>query len=470
MKQLFFLLQRVSLGLIFVAVSVWGCRSGAQTLPETPAVPIAYYIDSENGNDQNVGTSEATAWKTLVKAEKAILKAGDSIRFKRSSNFTGPFYIRYSGNANHPIVITDYGDQSKPAPRFTNSVFKLGNYGNCIRAKGSYVVIENLHCFKTSAYVRGEYTPTSGWDTTVWEMGAIYIDKEALHCIVRNNEIEDCVVGIKSYGPFALIQNNYIHDCNRVLKEWGWGPLGIWLGADEQEASYNRIFNYSAVDPRIVWGEGIGGGADGGAFEIDDARYNKSHIAIHHNYTRDCQGFLEVTWTDIQQHPSYNSFDIHHNVSDDYQQFIALWQGGACKIDNNTIIRRKKNVNDWGVFNITQNNSNNLIRNNIIITEGSIPIFNTGLSQPHQPRSIIENNLFFAASGLLVMANEGPGTEVIYGDPFLKNYNNGNKPEDFAPLKGSIAIDRGKPLGNGNDFFNKPVKGLPDVGAIESLE
>ncbi|MET0393310.1 MAG: choice-of-anchor Q domain-containing protein [Chitinophagaceae bacterium] len=444
-----------------------GCRAqhGAKE-----ARPVTYFIDQQQGSDANSGTSQTAAWRSLQNIKQGLLHPGDSLRFKRGSAFTGPLYIYDSGTGDNPVVLADYGDPALPAPSFTNPVFTQGNYGNCIRIKGSYVIVENLYFHHTSAYVRGTYTPASGWDTTVWEMGALYIDKEAQHCIVRNNEIEDCVVGIKSYGPYARIRNNYIHDCNRVLKEWGWGPLGIWLGADNQEASYNRVFNYTATDPRINWGpDGVGGGVDGGAFEIDDARYPKHNISIHHNYTRDCQGFLEVTWTDIGQNPSYRGFSIHHNVSDDYQQFIALWRGAECVIENNTIIRRKKNVNDWGVFNITQDNSANKIRNNIIVTEMDIPVFNTGLRAPREPRSVIANNLYYAASGSLVMANEGPGTAPVYGNPLFVNYNSATRAADFAIRPGSPAANKGLNAGYPADFTGIAIpKGSgPDIGAFE---
>ena len=62
------------------------------------------------------------------------------------------------------------------------------------------------------------------------------------------------------------------------------------------------IFNYRVEEPRITWANGDygGGGADGGAIGIDDARYPKSHIHIHHNYSRDNQGFIEVTKADVE--------------------------------------------------------------------------------------------------------------------------------------------------------------------------
>lgn len=469
------MLQRISqilllpvAGLVMITANCRGEQPGKE-LRNT----LTFFIDSNQGNDANSGTSADKAWKSFKGIKQGALQQGDSIRFKRGSAFTGPLFIYDSGTPGNPIVITDYGDPAKPAPSFTNPRFEQGNYGNCIRLKGSSIIVENLYFHNTSAYVRGSWTATSGWDTTVWEMGAIFIDKGAADCIVRNNEIEDCVVGIKSYGKNAKITGNYIHDCNRVLKEWGWGPLGIWFGGDYQEASYNRIFNYRAEDPRIQWGaDGVGGGADGGAFEIDDARYPKQNISIHHNYTRDCQGFLEVTWTDILQHPAYKGFRIYNNVSDDYQQFTAIWNGAECLIENNTIIRRKKNVNDWGVFNITQTNSKNRITNNIIVVEKDIRIFNTGLQNPRSPNNIIRNNLYFAASGTLIIGNEGPGEAPVYGDPLFVNYTNATNAEDFKIKAGSPAANKGVNTGYGTDFSGMAVPrgSATDIGAFELNE
>jgi predicted alpha-1,2-mannosidase len=427
---------------------------------------ISYYIDSEKGDDLNSGTNKNSAWRSFHPLSHIHLHPGDAVRFKRGSSFTGPFVINDSGTPANYIIISDYGSASDPAPSFTNPVFKEDNYGNCIRVKGSYVVVENLYCHSTAAYQPIEYNG-SGW--VVWEMGAIHIDSSAEHCIVRNNEIKDCVAGIRSNGQHAIIEHNYIHDCNRVLKEWTWGPLGIWLGADWQEVRYNRVFNYSAVDPRIGWGpDSYGSGADGGAFEIDDARFEKSHIAIHHNYTKDCQGFLEVTWTDVKQNPAYKNFQIHHNVSDDYQQFVAMWRGENCYIENNTIIRRKVNANDWGVFNITQRNSKNYVRNNIVVTEKDVMIFNVGRKGTAKPNTIISNNLYFAADGKMNIGKEGPGDSAVFADPLFKNYKNATSAADFTIIKGSAAIDKGLLLSYETDFLNNRIKdGKPDLGAFE---
>src|SRR5690606_18856466 len=199
------------------------------------------------------------------------------------------------------------------------------------------------------------------------------------------------------------------------------------------------------------------------------ARVNKSNISIHHNYTRDCQGFLEVTWTDVQKNPEYKNFRIHHNVSDDYQQFVALWRGSGFRIENNTILRRKKNVNDWGVFNITQSDGRNEIRNNIVVVENNIPIYLLGKNGNAVPNSIIEHNLYFAAKDSLIMGLDGPGKAAVFGDPDFRNYRRGTTASDFQIRAGSPAIDQGKPSNDKLDISPTgiPLGEVPDLGAFE---
>lgn len=426
-----------------------------------------YYVDSVEGRDQNDGISANRAWKSLRRIQKANFNPGDTIRFKRGSEFRGMLTIRDSGQSGRYITLTDYGDPETAAPSFTNNRFDIerNDYGNCIRLKGSFIRVENLYFHNTVAELSGRIP-----FLTMWELGAVYVDKEASHCIVRNNEFFDCGVGIKSYGENALIQSNYLHDCNRILKEWNWGPIAIWLGGDHQEVSHNRIINYTVVNPLINWGpNGYGSGADGSAIEIDDARVPKSNISIHHNFSQGNQGFLEVTWSDVQRNPLYRGFAIHHNISDDNQQFIALWRGAACRIENNTIIRRKVNANEWGVFNITQHDSRNVVRNNIVVVENDVVIFNAGKNGEARPNTVIENNLYFAAQGKLNLGVEGPGAGAVFGDPKFVDYANAHQVGDYKIKPDSPAVDRGISFGHKQGLQDRDSHhgSAPDLGAFE---
>ncbi|MEX0986109.1 MAG: choice-of-anchor Q domain-containing protein [Bacteroidales bacterium] len=451
---------------ILLLLLISSCEAGYEYPPNIPELPSdttarTYYIDSRFGDDRNRGTSESTPWKSLEMIRERDFRPGDTIRFRRGSGFTGPLFVTSSGQPGKYITFTDYGDPKAAAPAFTNPVFEQDNFGNCIRVQASYVIIENLYFHNTAAFVIGNsYESDGGW--IVWEMGAVYIDKGAEHCIVRNNEMFDCVAAIRSYGEHALIENNYIHDCNRPLREWNWGPLGIWLGGDYQTVRNNVIINMQVNDPDPThFVNGVGGGA----IEIDDGRYPKSNIILSYNYTRDNCGFLETVFNDVQPDPEYTHWQITHNVSDDYQAFVKLRFAKACKVENNTIIRRKVNATDHGVFVFKGNNTKNQVRNNIIITEQNVKIFNT--SGNYAPATIIQNNLYHSVD-TMVMGDDGPGAPAYYGNPKFYNYN-GTTAADYNIISGSPAIDRGQDLGYGFDMINQaiPNGSGPDIGAFE---
>jgi len=419
-----------------------------------------YFVDSREGDDQNTGLSESRPWKSLKKVTAARLNPGDTVRFKRGSDFNEPLVIKSSGTENLFITFTDYGNWADGAPKFTNQNFSQDSFGNCIRIKGSYIVIEHLYFHKTLTYVPGNYRFDGGWE--VWEMGAVFIDKGAEHCIVRNNEFYDCVAGIRSYGKHAVISSNYIHDCNRPLKKWNWGPIGIWLGGDYQTVVQNTIINMQVNDSDPShFTNGVGGGA----FEIDDGRYPKSNITISRNFTRDNCGFLETVFNDVVKNPDYHNWNISFNISDDYQAFVKLRFARNCMVDNNTIVRRKINATELGVFVLKGNQTSNKVRNNIIVTSGAVKIFNS--VGKALPASIISNNLYYAKDRL-IMGDEGPGTNPYYASPLFQNID-GTRAVDFAIRSNSPAVDKALRLAYQTDFAGKPIPsgGGYDIGAWE---
>ena len=455
--------QRVSfifLGVIFLGILTIQ-SSCEKNIPSDSVMNggKTWYIDSNNGNDSNDGTTANTPWRTLSKIESTKLNAGDTVRFCRGSAFKGMLVIADSGTKEKNITLSAYGSAGLPLPSFTNSDFKQDDFGNCIKIKGSNIVVENLLFKQTSSFVEGTYTTDGGWKE--WEMGALYIDKGVQNCQIRNNEFFDCVASIRSYGTNVLIEKNYIHDCNRPLRKWNWGPIGIWLGNDYQEVRYNKIINIRGEDPNYV-----SDGADGGAMEIDDERYDKPHISIHHNFTQDCQGFLEVVLDDVisTKAPVYESFNISYNVCDDYSAFCKIREVKKCTIDNNTVIRRKKNSNEKGILVFKGNNTQNKVRNNIFVVTTDVPVF----TSYNNPGTIIQNNLYYSL-GTMSMGNDGPGTSSITADPEFVNLTTANSPGDFAVLPGSPAIDKGLNIGYSLDFEQSivPKGGSVDIGAFE---
>jgi len=73
-----------------------------------------YYLDSTNGLDTNSGTSLASPWQSLSKISSQALSPGDQVLFKSGERFDGHFVVNGSGTLAQPILISSYGNGSKP--------------------------------------------------------------------------------------------------------------------------------------------------------------------------------------------------------------------------------------------------------------------------------------------------------------------------------------------------------------------
>lgn len=116
-----------------VKIMVW--ESLESMKPLQIETGTTYYIDSQDGNDENDGTSEETAWKSAERINVEVFEPGDRILFKAGGEWTAPTeantYIstedddedgRYdywimpkgSGEKDNPIIIGAYGEGALP--------------------------------------------------------------------------------------------------------------------------------------------------------------------------------------------------------------------------------------------------------------------------------------------------------------------------------------------------------------------
>lgn len=340
-----------------------------------------YYVDSSRGNDEWNG-SEDRPWKSLSKASTVTLQPGDTLYFARGSSFTGGIEIKDSGEKQHPIVLTTYGEGMMP--KFSNPDPTVLN-GNAIRLSGNHIVVDGLYFHDCApAAPKASYTE-------VWDVGAIRIMLGANYCIVKNSEFSNCPKGIQSTGEYILITGNYLHSASsRPLSPPDWGPIGIHIGNSHQEVSYNVIRDYYYIGGSF--------GADGGAIEIDDGRNPKQDIYIHHNYTSSNMGFLEVSWfADIAKTETHD-LRITHNMSDDFQDFVMLWAPvHNTVIEDNTIIRTRqvKNAIVPAVFICDYGGA--IIRHNFVITDSLTQVY-TGKKEYYRTNDHTQN-IYLSADG-----------------------------------------------------------------------
>jgi hypothetical protein len=409
-----------------------------------------YHFDYVNGSDDNDGT-KTKPWKTLTKLEGLALNPGDWVLFARGASFHGGVTIASSGSEEEPIVLTAYGDEGH-APKFTNSDPRHLN-GNVFLIEGSHVIVDGLYFHNGPAAAKGM--------SAARKMGAVFVARGAEHVTIRNNEIYDYPVGVQSYGTHVLITKNHIHDCTGFLHYPSWGPIGIMVTSSHHEISYNRIENYIATGGR--WG------SDGGAIEIDsDGKIPREDIEIHHNLSVGNQGFLEITKGPEKGDP--RGIHVHHNISDDWQQFILFWAGRDCVVEHNTVLcRRPRNSNVHVVFTFPKGILENiLIRNNIFALGEGLQVF--GGEAPYysdsdfdQPR---DHNLYFSLDGSVEDPCGVPlGSGDAVGDPLFVDLD----ALDLRLRPGSPAVDSAADAGHSVDFDDQPrISGrAPDKGAFE---
>lgn len=88
---------------------------------QTHAAGSVYYVDSISGNDANPGTAEDAPWQTLNSVNSRTFTGGDTILFRKGSEWRGGIDLKTSGNESVPVTLSSYGVSSSTAPIFNGA-------------------------------------------------------------------------------------------------------------------------------------------------------------------------------------------------------------------------------------------------------------------------------------------------------------------------------------------------------------
>lgn len=413
-----------------------------------------YYVSSIHGQSDGTG-SQSKPWSSVASVDGHAFSPGDTIYFERGSSFTGGFEISSSGSEGQPITYTAYGTGADP--KFSNPDYAVLN-GNAIQVHGSYIVIDGLYFHDCAIAPAG----TRGGSRKV---GAIFIKPTGNHNIIQNCEITRSPMCIQVYGQYNLITRNYIHD-NSEFARPGWWAVGLMICNSNNEISYNEINNCRSASNSYGW--------DGGAIELDDRDLPKDNIYVHHNRTRDNQGFLEI----VEGSPSVKNLRVAYNVVNDYQQFLRLSSTEIenCRVENNTVMIRESflipSMFDFSWFGTTGIGKSYgtkdpasilTYRNNIFWLQGNDKVSPYG-DFPHdhniywRPRDKVKRGWAILGAD----AELGEGDRIV--DPKFVNRREG----DFRLQPDSPAIGAGVPLGYTEDIDGNPVPAnAPTIGAYQ---
>jgi len=195
--------------------------AGVKTTAKASSTGSTYYVDSQNGNDENDGLSEAKAWKTLTKVSNTKFNPGDKILFKRGCEWNGIIEIRNTNGAEgNPIIIDAYGEGSRPR------INAGGKDRAFLLLNSSYWEINNLEITNDDDFNNNSNSARQGiivMADNYGKLSHIYIKNCYVHDVDGQAGNADTggiifkVTGtiIPSWFDYVIVEGNHIQNCDR---------------------------------------------------------------------------------------------------------------------------------------------------------------------------------------------------------------------------------------------------------------
>ncbi|CAM5322166.1 hypothetical protein GCM10010343_31450 [Streptomyces avidinii] len=408
-------------------VLLTGCDVLKPYTPPRPPVKgaLTFYVDPE-GDDEQDGLSEATAWRTLARADQVPFRPGDRLRLKGGERFVGGLTIGpgHAGSASKPVVIDSFGTgRATIATRGTAGITVYNTAGVEIR---NLALVGDAKAQRSADGITFfndrrdgkplDHVRISGVDVSRFQNG-IHLGTGPKSAGFRDIRISDSAVhhnqnaGLATYGPrFTPEKPRYAHEklvITRVKAYSNPGDptaddrntgSGIILGSlrggtIQQSVSYDNGAKSSAraqEGPEGIWTydstrvviqhnkayrNHTGSRVDGGGFGLDN---NVSSSVLQYNlsYGNDGAGFLMYSGEPTNAHKDNV---VRFNYSWDDARKLS-WYGGIVAfgtrmrdldIYHNTVILRSNGIDRPPALRLRNGMSGVRVRNNIFVTNGA---------------------------------------------------------------------------------------------------
>jgi len=501
----------------------FGLRFGASVLSSLPAVGldaigpstgITYYIDSDRGSDQNNGTSQDSAWKSLDRVNGRIFGPGDRILFRAGTSYAGQFRPRGSGGAGKPIIVDKYGEGALPridgGGRLLETVLlynveqwelrnlEITNNGatRVPKRKGISLHIKDFgtanHIVMSSLYIHdvngsnvkdqgggagiewrneGDRVPSKFNDLLIENCHLIRTDRNgiigssaywprdkwnpSLNVVIRGNLLEDIggdgIVPIGCDG--ALVERNTLRGGRQRADDYA---AGIWPWSCD-----NTIVQFNEVS-------GMKGTKDGQGYDSD---WNCRNSLFQYNYSHDNDGGFMLICTDGGTKMPWNTGNtgtiIRYNISQNDGARLFHISGpvrGVQIYNNDFYVGSSMDIlailhgnwgGDWA--------EDVRFQNNIFYVDGRVR-YDFGSSRNNQ----FDSNVFFGNH-----VNPPADSHALTQNPLLVKSGSGGAGretlEGYKLAPGSPCIGSGTVImdNGGRDFWGNPVAAgaKPSIGA-----
>jgi hypothetical protein len=479
-----------------------------------PVQGINYYVDAVAGNDNNNGTTPASAWQSLEKINNTVFKPGDSILFKANCTWTGGLEPKGSGDSTKQIAIGMYGYNTIPRnSRNKPHIEGNGIYATVLLKEAEYWTISNLDVSNSTASTdiklrNGIMVLAKAKGITHriiiqdCEVHDVHGDFRRRVGMYKNSGIRVSFPGTSSpenHYDEVLVQRNFVHDVR---------TSGIYIVSEadaRQETFYtnvkvlnNTIIRTGAdgsiishcispvIEGNMILDAGYYGNYQStnyiaglwGDNNTGEILFQKNEVARTHKFIGDGQAF-DTDWgtggTSIYQYnythenkggfflncidcaggkipPSYVKSIIRYNISiNDEESIINRFNETIVEVYNNVFYKEAGNLDPGSSKTFKYSNN----------------IFNF-TTEPEWGISVYANNCYYP------IPKNSTDSKGIAANPKFINagiVGDGKRFADFYKLRaGSPCINAGVviPDNGGKDYWgNVLYKGLPDIGAME---
>ena len=279
-----------------------------------------YFVNSINGNDENAGLSENTAFKSLKMINNLSLLPGDKVMLAKGSVFENEFlHIKNCGDINGDLIeITSYGDGDLPKINANGNGIWHQDYGTELDFKGhrykgdvsSAILlydVENILISDIEITNKEEFTDLESY------CAPDKMDRTGVAAVAKNRGTLHSIT----------LKNLFIHDVNGNVYNKHMNNGGIYMTAfkpnNEAKTGVARYDGVAVEDCFVKnvsrWGIAVGYSyrhKDFATKELADEtfkKYGNENILIKNNYVKFAGGDA------ITPMYALNPL-VEHNVSD----------------------------------------------------------------------------------------------------------------------------------------------------------
>ncbi len=252
-----------------------------------------FYIDAQNGNDENEGTSPDTAWKTFANTKRLRLQAGGKLLLKAGCTWNGEQLSIWeaAGTPENPVLLGRYGEGDDPIingagnPWQTDKNAPKQDVAAVHVYNSKYITVQDLEVTNTEKDEADLVSDNAKKKQSRYLLTGI---------LVENHDAGDL--------PGVVVRNNYVHDVNGYMQggaQKGSGGLIALVTGDAVESKYtdltivgNKVENvcHEAIYMESSWASRVLVGGSG----AQDAGKGKwvgwPNVYVAENYVYDVAG------------------------------------------------------------------------------------------------------------------------------------------------------------------------------------